>query len=56
MDNNTTPYEQQRPKNNSIGNNTPHVSKKTLALLRSFAANYTVEPKLPQGIQGIILG
>ncbi len=34
----------------------PKVSEKTLALLRSFAYSYYAEPKLPQGIQGILLG
>lgn len=34
----------------------PHPSEKTLAFLRSFAHNYRVEPRLPQSLQGIILG
>ena len=34
----------------------PQPSEKTLAFLRSFARNYRVEPQLPQGLQGIILG
>ncbi len=34
----------------------PKPSEKTLAFLRSFARNYRVEPQLPQGLQGIILG
>lgn len=31
-------------------------SEQTLAFIRSFARNYYVEPQLPQGLQGIILG
>ena len=34
----------------------PQPCEKTLAFLRSFARNYRVEPQLPQGLQGIILG
>lgn len=34
----------------------PQPSEKTLAFLRGFARNYWVEPQLPQGLQGIILG
>ena len=34
----------------------PQPSEKTLVFLRGFARNYRVEPQLPQGLQGIILG
>ena len=45
------------PSNNShAGSKTPKVSEKTLAMLRAFAYNYYADPKLPQGIQGILLG
>ena len=40
----------------SVTGGHPQPSEKTLAFLRSFARNYRVEPQLPQGLQGIILG
>jgi len=41
---------------NPVSGGQPQLSEKTLAFLRSFARNYRVEPQLPQGLQGIILG
>lgn len=34
----------------------PHPSEKTLAFLRSLARNYRADSRLPQSLQGIILG
>ena len=31
-------------------------SEKTLAFLRLFARNYRVEKRLPEGLQGLVLG
>lgn len=57
MNNKTTPSHEQNPKEKSApALKGPRVSEQTLAFLRCFAGNYYVEQKLPQGLQGIILG
>ncbi len=55
MDKKSTSVTASSKKTNST-KKAPKVSEKTLAMLRSFAYNYYVEPSLPQGMQGIILG
>jgi len=35
---------------------TQHPSTETLTFLKLFARNYHVEPSMPEGLQGIILG
>lgn len=56
MDKKNTTKKHQCPKCDSAHAKKPCVSEQTLAFLRSFASNYYVDSKLPQGIQGIILG
>ncbi len=55
MDKKTTPSTISSKKAN-LEKKVPKVSEKTLAMIRSFAYNYYVDPALPQGMQGIILG
>lgn len=56
MDKKNTTKKHQCPKRDSAHAKKPCVSEQTLAFLRSFASNYYVDSKLPQEIQGIILG
>ncbi len=56
MNKKTTSSQSPNQRNTVNNDQKPCVSEKTLAFLRSFASNYCVENKLPQGIQGIILG
>lgn len=55
MDKNTT-SKKTTPETKELPTTAPKVSEQTLAFLRAFAYNYHVEPTLPKGIQGIILG
>ncbi len=55
MDKNSTPVTASSKKTNQT-KKAPKVSEKTLSMLRAFAHNYYVEPSLPQGMQGLILG
>ena len=48
----------QQKKSKSVikGKDALHPSKETLTFLKLFARNYHVEPLMPEGLQGIILG
>lgn len=57
MDKDNTPSIRSLKKNrNHSDADKPQVSEKTLMLLRAFARNYYIEKKLPNELQGIILG
>ena len=55
MNKKNTPSKSVSTKINSSPVHVPRVSEKTINFLKSFASNYCVEHKLPQGLQGIIL-
>nr|WP_321372997.1 hypothetical protein [uncultured Bacteroides sp.] len=48
--------QQKKDKRNNKGKSELKPSLQTLTFLKMFARNYHVEPSMPDGLQGIILG
>lgn len=58
MDKNTTPLTTSEPASKTVSDNAARLqpSEKTITLLKSLARNLHTEPRLPQGLQKLILG